>query len=78
MNVSHEELSEKIRGMNARINNLYSAAYELYSCAVEEILAGKITDGNLIEQIIDGLIDNGDIPGLTDLYTKLYQYIHSD
>ncbi len=78
MNATQEDLSENIMEMNARIKNLYSAAYELYSCAVEEILAGKITDGNLIEQIIDGLIDNGDIPGFTDLYTKLYRHIHTD
>lgn len=78
MDFSHEDLSEKIRKMNARIKNLYFAAYELYSCAVDEILTGKITDGNLIEQITDGLIDNGDIPGFTDLYTKLYRHIHTD
>ena len=52
----NEELLKNVREVVERINDLRDLAYAQYLPAVDEVLAGRITDKNQIEHILDGIL----------------------
>lgn len=72
----NEELLKKVREVVERINDLRDLAYAQYLPAVDEVLAGRITDKNQIEHILDGILDFGDDPRFLDLSKRLCRYLY--
>ena len=64
----NEELLKNVREVVERINDLRDLAYAQYLPAVDEVLAGRITDKNQIEHILDGILDFGDDPRFLNLF----------
>lgn len=72
----NEELLKNVREVVERINNLRDLAYAQYLPAVDEVLAGRITDKNQIEHILDGILDFGDDPRFLDLFKRLCRHLY--
>ena len=73
---NYEQLLEDIKDTARRITELHDLAYRQYSCAVDEVLAGRFTDENQIDRLLDGLSDFGDDPRFFELSKKLYRHIY--
>ena len=73
----NEELLKEIQGITEKINELRSLAYAQYSQAVDEVLAGRITDEGQIEHILDGILDFGDDLRFLKLSKKLCRHIYN-
>ena len=71
----NEGLLNEIGGIVEKINELRDLAYVQYSKAVEEVLAGRITDEREIEHILDGIMDFGDDARFLNLSKKLCRHI---
>lgn len=54
----NEELLKNVREVVERINDLRDLAYAQYLPAVDEVLAGRITDKNQIEQMVEAALDS--------------------
>ena len=72
----YEKLLETIKGTVKEIRKLYDLAYCQYSSAVDEVLAGRLTDEKQIERILDGIIDFGDDERFLKLSKKLCRHIY--
>lgn len=72
----NEELLKNVREVVERINDLRDLAYAQYLPAVDEVLAGRITDKSQIEHILDGILDFGDDPRFLDLSKRLCRYLY--
>ena len=72
----NEELLKNVREVVERINDLRDLAYAQYLPAVDEVLAGRITDKNQIEHILDGILDFGDDPRFLNLFKRLCRHIY--
>ena len=72
----YEKLLETIKGTVGEIRKLYDLAYCQYSSAVDEVLAGRLTDEKQIERILDGIIDFGDDERFLKLSKKLCRHIY--
>lgn len=73
---NHEQLFEDIKEIADRISGLYDLAYVQYVLAVEEVLAGKLTEEKEIEQILDGIINFSDDIRFLELSKKLCRHIY--
>ena len=71
----NEELLKNVREVVERINDLRDLAYAQYLPAVDEVLAGRITDKNQIEHILDGILDFGDDPRFLNLFKRLCRHL---
>ena len=72
----YEKLLETIKGTVGEIRKLNDLAYCQYSSAVDEVLAGRLTDEKQIERILDGIIDFGDDERFLKLSKKLCRHIY--
>lgn len=66
----------EIKDIVGKITDLYDLAYEQYSRAVDEVLAGRLTDEKQIEHILDGILDFGDDLRFLELSKKLCRHIY--
>lgn len=56
----NQNLLNDIQETIKKINELHNLAYTQYSQAVDEVLAGRITEESQVEHILDGILDFGD------------------
>lgn len=73
---NYDKLLENIEDIVGHISELYDLAFTQYSHAVDEVLAGRLTDEKQIEHILDGIIDFGDDLRFLDLSKKLCRHIY--
>ena len=73
---NYDKLLEDIKETVGQISELYDLAFVQYSHAVDEVLAGRLTDEKQIEHILDGIIDFGDDLRFLNLSKKLCRHIY--
>ena len=73
----NEKLLNGLGGIVEEINGLRDLAYVQYSKAVNEVLAGRITDGREIEHILDGIMDFGEDIRFSNLSKKPCRHIYN-
>lgn len=73
---NYDLLLDEIKDIVGKITDLYDLAYEQYSRAVDEVLAGRLTNEKQIEQILDGILDFGDDLRFLELSKKLCRHIY--
>ncbi len=72
---NYDELLDDIRQTDSRIKELQDVSLAQYAHAVDEILAGRLTDEKQIKMIDERLIDRGDDVRFWELSKKLIPYI---
>ena len=72
----NQNLLNDIQETIKKTNELHNLAYTQYSQAVDEVLAGRITEESQIEHILDGILDFGDDLRFLDLSKKLCRHIY--
>ena len=72
----NQNLLNDIQETIKKIHELHDLAYTQYSQAVDEVLAGRITEDSQIEHILDGILDFGDDLRFLELSKKLCRHIY--
>lgn len=71
-----EQLLNELGKTIEYFEKIKESAYQLYSEAVDAIIADSITDRKRIECIMDGLLDFCDDARFIDIYRKLCRHIY--
>ena len=75
--MSEENILNDISALIAQFEEQKKIIYSHYIQAVASVMAGRITEENEIERIMDGLLDFGDDENFLALYKKLCRHVYN-